>query len=318
MISLQKASAIFLVLFIFLMQPVMAADSKITNESQLKSSKTSDSINIENDQEIVNLKKEIEAQNKEDMSKIISSSLSELNGEKNDVRTGETNLGDLIADAIKKISGANLALINSKAIQASIPAGLISIGDVRKALPAKDQIIVKEISGSQLCSALEYSLSRYPEPAGSFPQVSGVRIIFTLAKSGQAEILKVLINGEKILADKSYLLATNDFIARGGDGFEMLAQAETVKEVGRLDQIFINYLADQEIIRGEKQARVIELQNLENGYAYQVQKGDTLSNLATKFATTVKNIMELNQLQHKNLIYAGQNLLIPDLIKATK
>lgn len=298
-----KKLILILVLILASSLPLLAAE----NNSKDKS------INIEDDQEVLEFKKELEEQNQKDNSAIIGSTLYHLNGKKNEIRTQETNLGNLITDAILAHLEADLSIINSKGIKASIKKGLISKADVYQVLPARDKIVVKKIKGEFLLQALEHSLSRYPNAEGLFPQLAGVKLIFSKAEGVQNRVLKVIINGQQLKKDRFYLLATNVFLATGGDGFEMLKKGETVTEAGRLDQILINYLLKRGIVESKVEARIIALAKEKDHHFYQVKKGESLSLIAKKFSTSIKKIRELNQIKNRDLIYQGQKLLIPGL-----
>ncbi|MTI61390.1 MAG: LysM peptidoglycan-binding domain-containing protein [Firmicutes bacterium] len=302
-----KQSIVIVVFFTLLFSlTVLATEKSSENGGDI------DSINIEDDQEIINLKKEIEEKNKEDYSKVVSSTIYFLNGEKTDVRTSETNLGNLIADAILANVEADLAFINSKGINASIDRGLITKGDVLNVLPSKDRVVVKKIKGADLLKIIEYSLSKYPDAEGIFPQVSGVKIIFAQDNTSQNRVLKVWINDLPLEEEKYYLVATNDFLAAGGDGFETFKKAKTIQEGERLDQIFIKYIREKEIIKSKVTGRIIPVSTYKNYFVYEVKKGDSLWKIASKFKVSIDEIAEVNSIKNKRLIYSGQNLLIPN------
>ncbi|QTL97070.1 LysM peptidoglycan-binding domain-containing protein [Iocasia frigidifontis] len=302
-----KQSIVIVVFFTLLFSlTVLATEKSSENGGDI------DSINIEDDQEIINLKKEIEEKNKEDYSKVVSSTIYFLNGEKTDVRTSETNLGNLIADAILANIEADLAFINSKGINASIDRGLITKGDVLNVLPSKDRVVVKKIKGADLLKIIEYSLSKYPDAEGVFPQVSGIKIIFTQDNTSQNRVLKVWINDLLLEEEKYYLVATNDFLAAGGDGFETFKKAKTIQEGERLDQIFIKYIREKEIIKSKVTGRIIPVSTYKNYFVYEVKKGDSLWKIASKFKVSIDEIAEVNSIKNKRLIYSGQNLLIPN------
>lgn len=284
----------------------------LATENSPETGEDNNSINIEDDQEIINLKKEIEEQNKEEYSKVVSSTIYFLNGEKTDVRTRETNLGDLIADAILASVEADLVLINSKGINASIDRGLITKGDVLNVLPSKDKVVVKKIKGVDLLKAIEHSLSRFPDAEGIFPQVGGIKIIFDIDNIAQNKVLKVLINHKLLDKEKYYLVATNDFLADGGDGFEMFKKAETIQQGERLDQIFIRYIQEKEIIDSKVDGRIIPVRVDNDYFVYQVKEGDYLWMIAKKFETSMEEIAKLNSIKNRRLIYSGQKLLIPN------
>ena len=90
------------------------------------------------------------------------------------IENNETNLGDLCADAYRIMTGADIALVEAKALQKNIAAGDISYQDVMKALPIQEPISVIEMTGATLMDALEMSVRLYPKRNAAFLQVSGL------------------------------------------------------------------------------------------------------------------------------------------------
>jgi len=292
-------------LLIFNSSALAAAEEKIELNDQ--------SINLENDEQIMELKEEIEKKSEIEKDMIIGSTVVFLNGEEDQIRSRESNLGNLITDAIVNKAKVHLAVINSRTINSSINKGLINIRNIREVLPAKDEVIIKKIKGSELLKALKHGVSKYPDTASFFPQLSGIKLIFAEVQNGENEILRASINYEQIKKDKNYLIATNDFLADGGDGYEEFKEAEKIENAGRLDQIFIDYLKQQEIIEEIQMNRIIPVRKKDGNYVYQVKQGDYLYLIAQKFSTTVKEIMAANGLENRSLIFQGQELIIPHL-----
>ncbi len=155
----------------------------------------------------------------------IGIALSNLDGE--NVRKRETNLGNLIADIIRETAGADIAIINGGGIRTGIRKGEIRIKDIYSVLPFNNYIVAIKMSGTKIKEALEHGVSAVEKGAGSFPQVSGIKFIFD-AKSEIGNRVKEIFVGDKpIEPDKEYFVATNDFLAAGGDGYT--AFGETIK-----------------------------------------------------------------------------------------
>ena len=107
-----------------------------------------------------------------------------LDGEKANVRTGETNLGDLIADAMLWQAGlldeeVDAAVTNGGGIRASIAAGDITKKDINTVLPFGNTLYVVKVTGAELLEALEASTYCTPEAIGGFPQVAGIAVSYT-------------------------------------------------------------------------------------------------------------------------------------------
>ena len=147
----------------------------------------------------------------------------DLDGE--NVRRTETNLGDLIADIMRQVSGADVAIVNGGDIRTSIKRGEIKVKDVYSVLPFNDYIVAIKLTGRELKEALEHGVSAREKEDGRFPQVSG--LIFTYSPSAQigSRVTEVIVSGKPLELDKEYSVATNDFLAAGGDGYKAFGDA---------------------------------------------------------------------------------------------
>jgi 5'-nucleotidase/UDP-sugar diphosphatase len=145
-----------------------------------------------------------------------------LDGEK--VRRRETNLGDLIADIVRGSAGADLAIINGGSIRTSIRKGDISVKDIYSALPFDDYIVAIRLTGKQILDALEHGVSSIDEGSGRFPQVSGVSFAFDPSGKKGSRIKEATIGGQPLKPDREYSVATNDFLAVGGDGYKVFEE----------------------------------------------------------------------------------------------
>ena len=147
----------------------------------------------------------------------------DLDGE--NVRKMETNLGDLIADIMRKTSGADAALINGGSIRTSINKGQIRVKDVYSVLPFDNYIVAIKLTGAQIREALEHGVSAVERGEGRFPQVSGITFTYLPSAPPGSRIRQVLIGGKPLEADREYSVATNDFLAAGGDGYKAFGDA---------------------------------------------------------------------------------------------
>jgi 5'-nucleotidase / UDP-sugar diphosphatase len=147
---------------------------------------------------------------------------SELNGRRADVRSKETNLGDLIADAMLQKaagSGAQIAITNGGGIRASIPAGPVTVGQILEVLPFGNTLALVDISGALVKQALENGVSQVESGAGRFPQVSGIRFRFDRTKPVGERVTSILFNDAPIDPAATYKVVTNNFMLTGGDGY---------------------------------------------------------------------------------------------------
>jgi 2',3'-cyclic-nucleotide 2'-phosphodiesterase (5'-nucleotidase family) len=165
------------------------------------------------------------------MSVVIGEALVDLDGERANVRSKETNLGDFIADWMRNISGTDIAITNSGGIRASIPKGPITVGSVYTTIPFDNLLVKLELTGAQVVTALENGYSMVETAQGRFSQISGIRVKVDLKKPAGSRVVEVLVNGKTIELDKVYTVAVLDFMAAGGDGYAVLKEAKSSKWV---------------------------------------------------------------------------------------
>ena len=165
-----------------------------------------------------------------------------LEGDRAFVRTGETNLSQLITDAMLWKTGADVALTNGGGIRASINPGEVTVGDVISVLPFGNYVITKEVKGSDLQKAVENGLRSYPESLGAMAQVAGMTVKFNVKNPAYRRILEIKIGNEKLNPNKTYVVATNDFMAAGGDGYSSLASGKELGHYPALDEVLIEYI----------------------------------------------------------------------------
>ena len=177
------------------------------------------------------------------------------------VRSAETNLGDLCADAYRDQSGADVAIVNGGGIRASIPAGDITLDSILRVHPYGNMLTVLEVTGQQIQDALEWGCRAVPESLGGFPQVSGMTFeihtdipsscvstedgMFNGVK-GEYRVKNIRINGEPIDLKKTYTIASHDYmLLNNGDGYTMFNGAKVLQQSVKLDnQVLIDYISD--------------------------------------------------------------------------
>lgn len=165
-----------------------------------------------------------------------------LVGEREIVRTGPSNLGRLITDAMIDISGADVALINGGAIRNSISAGPVTRGDVLNVLPFGNTTVVLEVTGKIIVEALEQGVGALPEPSGGYCHTSGIEYALDLSLPPGGRTSGWAIDGVPLNLEQEYTLVTNDFLAAGGDRYEMLKGGKVSAEYGALDEVLLQYM----------------------------------------------------------------------------
>lgn len=170
----------------------------------------------------------------------------------------ETNLGDLVADAYRLVTGADIGLVESKDIRASLAVGSISYKDVTKVLPDGKSICVAEVSGADIMDALEMSARLYPNANGGFFQVSGLTydIQETVIPSvsldglgsfsgvtGEYRVTNIMVGGKELDLFGTYKVAGSEELLSGLTGYTMFLNGIITKsEVTTDNMAVITYM----------------------------------------------------------------------------
>ena len=219
----------------------MTADARELGRIDLNISKTSGELEsidwkvipvtgeTKEDQEFAAIYRKYESLLKE-LSQIVGRSSVALDARSAENRTRETNVGNMVAQAFRTATGADVALMNGGSIRADtiISPGALTKRDLLSILPFKNRVVKLELTGATLRAALEHGVSRSAEDAepGRFPQVAGLRFSFDASRPRGSRVLDVTVNGQPLDDNRKYTLATTNFLAiDGGDGYAMLKGA---------------------------------------------------------------------------------------------
>jgi 5'-nucleotidase / UDP-sugar diphosphatase len=163
------------------------------------------------------------------------------------VRANETELGNLVTDAMlakakERYPETVIAFQNGGGIRAAIEEGPITIGEIIAVLPFGNDPVVVELSGEEIKQILEHSVSQAPAESGGFLHVAGMKFTYDSTKESGTRVVSMYVNVngeyEEIQANQKYLVTTNNFTAKGGDGFDVFAKAYQegrVQDIGEID-----------------------------------------------------------------------------------
>ena len=178
------------------------------------------------------------------------------------VRSSEAAIGNLVADAMRARTRSDVAVMNGGGIRASkvYEAGsAITRRDVLSELPFGNHLVVVDITGRALWSDLENGLSRLPAAAGRFPQVSGLRIEFDPQRPPGSRVLSIAVDGVPLDPNRTYRVATNNFMARGGDDYLGMAAVNPVvplKDTPLLADEVMIYLRERGTVDSHVEGRI--------------------------------------------------------------
>jgi len=190
-----------------------------------------DTATVTPDPEVAAVVAGYEAQLSQALDRPIGTTAVELDSRTMAVRTREAAIGGLIADAMRESTHAQAAVTNGGGIRGGriyAPGTAITRRDILAELPFDNRVVAIDISGATLRLAIENGLSLLPNPAGRFPQVSGLAIEADPHRPPGSRVLSMKVDGEPLEEHRIYRVATNDYMLRGGDGYTMFRDAPEV------------------------------------------------------------------------------------------
>lgn len=222
-----------------------------------------DTADVEPDPDVLAAVRGFEAELSKEFDAAVARTDVQLDSRTATVRTGEAAIGDLFADAIRETTHAQIAIINGGGLRGEKiypPGSIITRRDVFAELPFGNRVAVLEISGKDVRAAIENGLSLLPRLAGRFPQVSGMSYEADLSRPPGHRVLAIRVGDAPLDDAKMYRLATNDFMARGGDGYTMFPDAKQIVP-GADGPLMANevmvYLRRIDTVRASEQARIV-------------------------------------------------------------
>ncbi len=200
------------------------------------------------------------------------------------------------------------------------------------AMPFTNYVVKIEVSGEALLKALENGVSEIEKSAGRFAQVSGMTYSFNPDLPAGSRIVKSSIGGQQIDPNKTYTLATVDFIANGGDGYEMFKGTKVLLDANAgplLSGLIIDTIQKAGTIAPKADGRIMVSKeeptaepvvpsepteptvSTVSEIIYTVRKNDWLSKIAPKYGLTWQELAAYNSLSNPDHIVVGQKLRIP-------
>jgi 5'-nucleotidase/UDP-sugar diphosphatase len=168
-----------------------------------------------------------------------------LQGDRPMVRTQEVNFGNLLADRMRTTFGTDIALINAGQVRRSLETGPVTLGDVLAVLPFDSALVTLHVTGAILRRALEHSVSKWPQHSGRFFQMSGIQVTYNGKAPVGSRVRSVRVGDAPMDFSKSYTVATDAFVADGGDGYDMLTHAtHRINHQTPLRDLLLKALAD--------------------------------------------------------------------------
>lgn len=188
------------------------------------------------------------------------------------VRANETALGNLVTDGMlekaKEFDPKTvIALQNGGGIRNNLNKGPVTVGAVIEVLPFGNTLSLVTLTGAEIKNTLEHSVRNSPIEEGGFLHMSGMKMTFDSSKTPgeRVQSMEVKMDGEfvEIAMDKEYVVTTNAFTARGGDGFKVLGEAYEkgrVVDLGLDDWVNLrDHMVKLGTVKPEIEGRIINL-----------------------------------------------------------
>lgn len=185
---------------------------------------------IPDDAETARVAADYESKLDKELQVVVGATKTPLNAVAESVRSAESNLGNLMADAMRADTGADLAIMNAGSIRSNrvYPPGPLTRRDVVAIHPFGGVACKVETTGAAVLAALNNGVSRLGESVGRFPQVSGVTFRVDPAAPAGNRVREARVNGEPLDPKKTYTVAITDYMLKGGDGYAMFATAKVL------------------------------------------------------------------------------------------
>ena len=208
---------------------------------------------VEPDPEIAARVAELAGPIEEAMAEVIGDASEFIEGSRDVCRAMECPMGNLVADAMldrTSDQGVQLVIQNGGGLRASIDEGEITMGEILTVLPFQNTLATFQLTGAGVIAALENGVSQVADGAGRFPQVAGMRYTWSASAEPGSRIVSVEVempdgSFAPISADATYILATNNYMRGGGDGYRVFSSdGMNAYDFGPgLEQVVADYVA---------------------------------------------------------------------------
>jgi 2',3'-cyclic-nucleotide 2'-phosphodiesterase (5'-nucleotidase family) len=165
----------------------------------------------------------------------------------------ESNVGNLISDAIRESTNADVAFMNSGGIRSNIPRGKITMEQVFTLLPFDNELVTMHLKGKHILRVLEQSakLER------GILQVSGIKMRYDLSEPAGSRIQDVYIGNRHLDREKMYTVTTVDFLADGGDAYSAFKHGKSIVYGMPVRDVFVSYLKKRSPVAPRIEERII-------------------------------------------------------------
>lgn len=213
----------------------------------------------------------------------IGESLCDLDARRETVRAAESNVGNMITDAIRERFGVDIACINGGGIRGETlyAKGALYADTIIEMFPFENDVVICKMTGKELRRMLELSVSEYEKGHGRFLQVAGLRYAFdpaarplVLKKDEKGDAVGIAEEGERVREisclgrdgtyqpcrdDALYSVAVGSYMAGGGDGYFMLKGTSELHTYVTVQSVIEDYIRAKKQIAPKTEGRITVL-----------------------------------------------------------
>ncbi|ETO77072.1 hypothetical protein F444_07683 [Phytophthora nicotianae P1976] len=167
------------------------------------------------------------------------------------LRAGESNGGNLVADALRSELAADVGFINGGFIRGDkeYPAkSSITVGILKHEMPFPRPAVLVRIKASDLRDAFIQHLYKYPQQSGSHPHVSGLKVTVDMKVTPPVVTKMLHENGEPVDLETELLVATSKFVAGGGDGCSSWLKCEILREAPKIPEVVADFMMKKRLL----------------------------------------------------------------------
>lgn len=140
-----------------------------------------------------------------------------------------SGLGNFVTDVMRKSARADVALTNKSGTRADLDAGPVTVRDLYEVAPFDNTIVNVKLTGAQLQAVMEYAA----ENPRTYLEISGAQVVYDLSKPVGSRVVSIKVGTRALDPKATYTVATNSFLADGGDGHKTFTQG-TAQDTGVL------------------------------------------------------------------------------------
>jgi 2',3'-cyclic-nucleotide 2'-phosphodiesterase (5'-nucleotidase family) len=165
----------------------------------------------------------------------------------------ESNIGNLVCDAMRAAPGADIAFQNNGGIRTNISKGKITLEQIHTLLPFDNLLISMDLTGGQILKILEQSATL----EHGILQVSGLRVVIQKGKPAGTRVQQVFVGDRPLDPKKIYRVTTNDFLAAGGDKYATFQEGKNAVFGEAIRDGFIKYLREHSPVNPRIEGRIV-------------------------------------------------------------